>query len=79
MDENDNNEILNPAFDPARYANLNEMREGYAPVKPQGWDVLTKNLTGEAAPEQLATTRGRRQRPRGSAGERRWLRRHGLI
>ena len=75
----DNNEIINPAFDPARYANLDEQREGYAPIESRGWDILTQNLRSEAAPEQPAADRGRRQPPRGSAGERRWLRKRGLI
>ncbi len=79
MDESDNNEIINPAFDPARYANLDEQQEGYAPMQSRDWGILTQNLTGEAASEQPATARGRRQRPRGSVGERRWLRSRGLL
>lgn len=75
----DNSEIVNPAFDPARYANLDEQREGYAPVQSQGWGILTQNLTGEPAPEQPAAARGRARRPRGSAGEKRWLRSRGLL
>ncbi|EEW0682991.1 hypothetical protein FMI35_08900 [Escherichia coli] len=75
----EDNDIIHPAIDPTQYVNLDEMREGYAPVKPQGWDILTQNLRSEAAPEQPAADRGRRQRPRGSVGERRYLRRHGLI
>ncbi|HIC0644145.1 hypothetical protein ABK735_00035 [Enterobacter kobei] len=79
MDENDTHEIINPAFDPARYANLDEQREGYAPMQSRDWGILTQSLTGEPAPEQPAATCGRRQRPRGSVGERRWLRSRGLL
>ena len=52
----DNNEIINPAFDPARYANLDEQREGYAPIESRGWDILTQNLRSEAAPEHQPQT-----------------------
>ena len=73
------NEPLYPAVNPDLYVNLDEQREGYAPIESRGWDVLTQNLRSEAAPEQPAADRGRRQRPRGSAGERRWLRSRGLL
>jgi len=72
-------DIIHPAIDPTQYVNLDEMREGYAPVKPQGWDVLTKNLRSELAPARPEAVSGRRQRQRGSVGERRWLRKRGLI
>lgn len=48
-------------------------------MQSRDWGILTQNLTGEPAPEQPAATRGRRQRPRGSVGERRWLLSRGLL
>ena len=41
------NESLHPAVNPDLYVNLDEQREGYAPFESRGWDVLTKNLSGE--------------------------------
>jgi len=76
MEESD---IIHPAIDPSRYVNLDEMREGYAPVNPQGWDILTKNLRTELTPARPEAASGSRQRQRGSVGERRWLRKRGLI
>ncbi|SFD79014.1 hypothetical protein SAMN05216563_101227 [Phytobacter palmae] len=76
----ENNELLHPAVNPALYANLDEQREGYAPFESRGWDVLTKNLSGEGRTDPGQTlNQNLKQRPRGSVGERRWLRRHGLI
>lgn len=39
------NEPLHPAVNPELYVNLDEQREGYAPIESRGWDVLTRNLT----------------------------------
>lgn len=78
MDES--NESLHPAVNPDLYVNLDEQREGYAPFKSRGWDVLTKNLSGEGrtGPGQ-APNQNPRHRPRGSVGERRWFRKRGLL
>ncbi|EMD1973735.1 hypothetical protein VQW07_002495 [Escherichia coli] len=76
----ENNEPLHPAVNPELYVNLDEQREGYAPFESRGWDVLTQNLSGEGRTDPgQAPSQNPRQRPRGSVGERRWLRRHGLI
>ncbi|WP_313326753.1 hypothetical protein [Enterobacter oligotrophicus] len=76
----ENNELLHPAVNPDLYVNLDEQREGYAPIESRGWDVLTQNLTGEGRIDPSQTlNQNPKQRPRGSVGERRWLRRHGLI
>ncbi len=76
----ENNEPLHPAVNPDLYVNLDEQREGYAPFESRGWDVLTQNLSGEGRTDPgQAPNQNPRQRPRGPVGERRWLRRHGLI
>ncbi|HAT8005956.1 TPA: hypothetical protein GF860_17400 [Citrobacter koseri] len=76
----ENNELLHPAVNPDLYANLEEQREGYAPIESGGWDVLTQNLTGDGQTDPGQTlNQNRRQPPRGSVGERRWLRKHGLL
>jgi hypothetical protein len=41
------NEPLHPAVNPDLYVNLDEQREGYAPIESRGWDVLTQNLSGK--------------------------------
>ena len=74
------NEPLYPAVNRDLYVNLDEQREGYAPFESHGWDVLTPNLSGEGRTDPgQGPNQNPRQRPRGSVGERRWLRRHGLI
>lgn len=76
----EHNEPLHPAVNPDLYVNLDEQREGYAPIESRGWGVLTQNLTGEGRTDSSQTiNQNRRQRPRGSVGERRWLRRNGLL
>lgn len=76
----ENNELLHPAVNPDLYANLDEQREGYAPIESRGWDVLTQNLSGEGRIDSNQTlNQNPKQRPRGSVGERRWLRKHGLL
>lgn len=51
------NEPLHPAVNPELYVNLDEQREGYAPIESRGWDVLTRNLTaaGESTPSKHLT------------------------
>ena len=74
------NESLHPAVNPDLYVNLDEQREGYAPIESRGWDVLTQNLTGKGRTDPSQTlNQNPKQRPRGSVGERRWLRKRGLL
>ncbi|WP_239961298.1 hypothetical protein ACP26H_16810 [Cronobacter sakazakii] len=74
------NEPLHPAVNPDLYVNLDEQREGYAPFESRGWDVLTQNLYGEGRTDPGHTlNHNPKQRPRGSVGERRWLRKRGLL
>ena len=69
-----------PAVNPDLYVNLDEQREGYAPIESRGWDVLTQNLTGKGRTDPSQTlNQNPKQRPRGSVGERRWLRKRGLL
>lgn len=74
------NEPLHPAVNPDLYVNLDEQRERYAPFESRGWDVLTKNLSGEGRTDPDQTlNKNPKQRPRCSVGERRWLRKRGLL
>ncbi|EHN8738392.1 TPA: hypothetical protein ACGQQM_000568 [Escherichia coli] len=76
----EHNELLHPAVNPDLYVNLDEQREGYAPIESRGWDVLTQNLTGKGRTDSSQTlNHNPKQRPRGSVGERRWLRKRGLL
>lgn len=73
-------EPLHPAVNPDLYVNLDEQREGYAPIESRGWGVLTQNLTGKGRTDSSQTlNHNPKQRPRGSVGERRWLRKRGLL
>lgn len=49
------NEPLHPAVNPDLYVNLDEQREGYAPIESRGWDVLTQNLTGKGRTDPSQT------------------------
>ncbi len=74
------NEPLHPAVNPELYVNLDEQREGYAPIESRGWDVLTRNLTAAGGIDPIQTpNQNPKQRPRGSVGARRWLRKRGLL
>lgn len=80
MNDDDNRpEPVHPAVNPDLYANLDELREGYAPVQSDGWDVLTRNLDNVVPPARPSDQPRRGQPRHGSVGERRYLRRHGSI
>lgn len=72
----DEPELINPACDPALFANLDEQHVGYVEKQQGDWSVLTQNLrSGIAAPQPNPDTNPRANAGR-SPAERRYLNKH---